>query len=111
MDFVYIAPPLNIELVGHFSIDGDLQYRADLSQLKYYIPPSNPEDVNFDLNINLESSNHKPTWHSKLDNILRWISDHFDEIERPLLTQESRWYVDISLSFKYKIYMIFCKYI
>ncbi|XP_024882919.1 uncharacterized protein LOC112461773 [Temnothorax curvispinosus] len=40
------------ELIGHFSIDSDLQYRADLSQLKYYIPPLDPDNVNFDLNIN-----------------------------------------------------------
>lgn len=95
-----ITPSLDPALIGHFSIDGDLQYRTDLSQLKYYIPPSNPEDINLDLNINLVPSDHKPASHIKWDNLLRWISEHFDQIERPLLVQKSRWYVEKSLSFK-----------
>lgn len=85
-------PTLTIELIGYFSIDGDMQYRADLSQLKYYIPPSDPNNVNFDLNANVMSTRHKPTSYIKLDNILRWISDNFDRLEKPL-SQEERWYV------------------
>lgn len=96
------AAVLTAELIGYFSIDSDLQYRADLSQLKYYIPLSDPDNVNFDLKVNCTSTRHKPTSYNKLDYILRWISDNFHQIERPLSVQEERWYVDKSL-FKYKI--------
>ncbi|XP_071650895.1 decapping and exoribonuclease protein-like [Temnothorax longispinosus] len=82
------------ELIGHFSIDSDLQYRADLSQLKYYIPPLDPDNVNFDLNINCTSARDKPTSYIRFENILRWIWDNFHRIERPLSEQEQdeeRW--------------------
>ncbi|XP_077275402.1 decapping and exoribonuclease protein-like isoform X1 [Temnothorax americanus] len=87
----HTVPTLSTELIGYFSIDGDSQYHADLSQLKYYIPPSDPDNVNFDLNINYMSTRHKPTSHIKLDNILRWIADNFHRIEKPLSAQEERW--------------------
>jgi len=48
-------------LIEYFSIDGKSQYRVDLLQLKYYIPPSNPNNVNFDVNKNIESTcEYKP---------------------------------------------------
>lgn len=94
-------PVLTAELIGYFSIDGNLQYRADLSQLKYYIPLPDPDNVNFDLKVNFMSTRHKPTSYIKLDYILKWISDNFHRIERPLSAQKERWYVD-ELLFKYK---------
>jgi len=86
-----------IDLIGHFSIDGNSEYRDDLSQLKYYISPSNPNNVNFDLNKNYESIQHKSTSHIKLDYILKWIFHNFHQLEKPLSIQEERWYVDKSL--------------
>ncbi|KAG5327061.1 RL13A protein, partial [Pseudoatta argentina] len=86
-----IIPTLTPELIGHFSIDGDLQYHADLSQLKYYIPPSDPNNVNFDLNKNFISTRHRPTSYLKLDNLLRWLSNNFHRLEKPLSVQEERW--------------------
>ncbi|KYN35186.1 Protein Dom3Z [Trachymyrmex septentrionalis] len=80
-----------IDLIGHFSIDGDSEYHDDLSQLKYYISPSNPNYVNFDLNKNNESTKHKSTSHIKLDHILKWISHNFRTLEKPLSVQEERW--------------------
>lgn len=101
IDFVNFSssmiPTLTTELIGFFSVDGDLQYRADLSQLKYYIPPPDPNNVNFDLKINFTSTRHRPTVYKKLDNILRWVSENFHRIERPLSVQQERWYVDKSL--------------
>jgi len=46
----HIIPKLTTELIEYFSIDGNSQYRADLLQLKYYISPSNFNNMNFDLN-------------------------------------------------------------
>ncbi|XP_011052960.1 PREDICTED: decapping and exoribonuclease protein-like [Acromyrmex echinatior] len=79
-----------IDLIGHFSIDGNSEYHDDLSQLKYYISPSNP-NVNFDLNKNYKSVQHKSTSHIKLDHILKWISHNFRQLEKPLSVQEERW--------------------
>ncbi|XP_011693168.1 PREDICTED: decapping and exoribonuclease protein-like [Wasmannia auropunctata] len=81
---------LTTKLVGHFSIDGNKKYQDDLSQLKYYIPPFNP-NVHFDLNKNYESTILKSTSYVKLDNILRWISDNFNRLEKPLSVQDKRW--------------------
>ncbi|XP_024892802.1 decapping and exoribonuclease protein-like, partial [Temnothorax curvispinosus] len=91
------ANPVHVttELIGHFSIDSDLQYRADLSQLKYYIPPSNPKNVNFDLNINCTSARHKSPSHIILENILKWISVNFHRIARPLSEQDEERWLDI----------------
>lgn len=86
-------PELAIKLIGSFSIDGDLQYHADLSQLKYYIPPSNPNNVYYDLDYNAISTRHKPDTYIKLDDILKWISDNFNRLEKPLSTNEGYWYV------------------
>ncbi|KYN08872.1 Protein Dom3Z [Trachymyrmex cornetzi] len=86
-----IIPTLTTELIGHFSIDGDLQYHADLSQLKYYVPPSDPNNVNLDLNKNFLSTRHQPTSYLKLDNLLRWLSNNFRRLEKPLSVQEERW--------------------
>ncbi|XP_032682566.1 decapping and exoribonuclease protein-like [Odontomachus brunneus] len=83
-------PELTIELIGSFSIDGDLQYHADLSQLKYYIPPSDP-NVYYDLDYNAASTCHKPNSYIKLDDILRWISDNFNQLEKPLSPNERHW--------------------
>lgn len=80
---------LETELIGYFSVDGDLEYRADLSQLKYYIPPSDPNNVNFDLNVNFEPIHPKPS-HPKLYTVLKWISDNFHRIERPS-AQNGHW--------------------
>jgi len=96
-------PTLTIELIGHFSIDGDLKYHDDLSQLKYYIPPSNPNNVKFDLNKNFMSTRYKPTTYIKLDNILRWISKNFHQLEKPLSVQEKCWYVYVDKSLYIRI--------
>ncbi|KYN09665.1 Protein Dom3Z [Trachymyrmex cornetzi] len=80
-----------IDLIGHFSIDGNSEYHDDLSQLKYYISPLNPNNVNFDLNKNFKSTQHKPISHIKLDHILKWISHNFRQLEKPLSVQEERW--------------------
>ncbi|XP_011161736.1 decapping and exoribonuclease protein [Solenopsis invicta] len=102
IDFVNFSqqmiPTLTIELIGHYSINGNSQYLDNLSQLKYYVPPSNPNNVNFDLIKNFESTHHKSTEHTKLDNLLRWISNHFDRLDRPLSTQKERW-LDIDFIF------------
>ncbi|XP_018303717.1 decapping and exoribonuclease protein-like [Mycetomoellerius zeteki] len=86
-----IIPTLTAELIGYFSIDGDMQYHADLSQLKYYIPPSDPNNVNFDLNKNFMFTRHRPTSYLKLDKVLRWLSNNFHRLEKPVLVQEERW--------------------
>lgn len=86
-------PTLTIELIGHFSIDGNSKYQSDLSQLKYYIPPKNPNSVWYDLDKNYISTRHKPTSHNKLDNILTWIENNFNRLERPLSIQQESWYV------------------
>ncbi|KYN01540.1 Protein Dom3Z [Cyphomyrmex costatus] len=86
-----MIPTLTAELIGHFSIDGDMQYHADLSQLKYYIPPSDPNNVDFDLNKNFIHTHYRPTLYVKLDNILKWISNNFHRLEKPLSVQEERW--------------------
>lgn len=87
-----MLPKLMIKLIGHYSIDSNLQYRADLSQLKYYIPPPDPDNVSFDLNKNLILSRYKPTSYIKLDDVLTWISDNFNLLEKPL-PQKDQWYV------------------
>ncbi|XP_032679770.1 decapping and exoribonuclease protein-like [Odontomachus brunneus] len=84
-------PELIMELIGSFSIDGDLQYHADLSQLKYYIPPSDPNNANYDLGYNVTSICHKPDLYTKLDDILKWISDNFNQLEKPLSPNEGHW--------------------
>lgn len=85
------VPTLQIELIGHYSIDGNSEYRADLSQLKYYIPPPDFNNVNYDLNENIASTRCKPRSYVKLDDILKWILDNFNKrLEKPLSTQE-RW--------------------
>lgn len=85
-----ILPKLTIKLIGHYSIDGDSKYHADLSQMKYYVPPSDPDNVSFDLNKISTSTRYKPTSYIKLDNILRWISDNFNLLEKPL-SREGQW--------------------
>jgi len=87
------VPTLIIELIGYFSKDGNSQYHANLSQLKYYIPPSNPDNVFFNLDDNFISTHHKPTIYYKLDDVLKWISDNFNRLEKPLSVCEHRWYV------------------
>ena len=68
-----------------------------VSQLKYYIPSSNPNNVNFDLNKNFMSTRHRPTSYLKLDNLLRWLSNNFHRFEKPLsVSQKERWYIDIN---------------
>ncbi|XP_014468078.1 PREDICTED: decapping and exoribonuclease protein-like [Dinoponera quadriceps] len=87
-------PELTIKLIGSFSIDGDLQYHADLRQLKYYIPPTDPNNLSYDLDYNAEYTNYKPGTYIKLDDILRWISDNFTQLSkpsRPLSTNEGHW--------------------
>ncbi|XP_011262330.2 decapping and exoribonuclease protein [Camponotus floridanus] len=79
-----MLPKLTLKLIGHYSIDGDLQYHADLSQLKYYIPPPDLDNVFFDLKKNSTFTHYKPTSYIKLDDILRWISDNFKLLEKPL---------------------------
>ncbi|KYM88373.1 60S ribosomal protein L13a [Atta colombica] len=90
-----IISTLTTELIGHFSIDNDLQYHADLSQLKYYIPPSDPNNVNFDLNKNFMSTRHRPTSYLKLDNLLRWLSNNFHRFEKPLSVLQKEHWLDI----------------
>ncbi|XP_011630177.1 decapping and exoribonuclease protein [Pogonomyrmex barbatus] len=88
---IHTIPVLTTELIGFFSIDGDLQYHANLSQLKYYNPPPDFNNVNFDLTRNFESTQHKSNLYVKLDNILKWLSNNFSRLERPLSIQEERW--------------------
>ncbi|XP_029156299.1 decapping and exoribonuclease protein-like isoform X2 [Nylanderia fulva] len=59
--------------------------------MKYYIPPEDLNNVSFDLNKNFMSTRYKPTSHVKLDNLLRWIADNFNLLEKPLSTQEGQW--------------------
>ncbi|KAL6266350.1 hypothetical protein P5V15_003205 [Pogonomyrmex californicus] len=91
-------PTLTTELIGHFSIDSNSQYRADLSQLRYYIFPLNSESnywdyrtVGLDLKENFPDTNYKSIPCSKWENILRWISDNFNQLERPLSIQKECW--------------------
>jgi len=91
-DFSEDLPTLIIELIGYFSKDGNSQYHADLSQLKYYIPPPN-SDVCFNLDKNSASTHYKSDINYKLDDILKWISDNFNRLEKPLSVCAHRWYV------------------
>lgn len=100
-----MLPTLTIKLIGHYSIDGDSQYHADLSQLKYYIPPADLNNVSFDLNENFKSTRYHSTSHIKLNDLLRWISENFNLLEKPLSTQKGQWYVIKQSSFKYKTYI------
>lgn len=88
----HLLPKLTIKLIGHYSIDGDSKYHADLSQLKYYVPPPDFDNVSFNLNKDSTSTRHKPTSYIKLDDILTWVSDNFNLLEKPL-SQEGQWYV------------------
>jgi len=92
-DFSQNVPILTIELIDYFSKDSNSQYHADLSQLKYYIPSLNPLNICYDLDKNFISTHHKPTIYHKLDDVLRWISDNFKRLEKPLSVCEHRWYV------------------
>ncbi|KAM0732696.1 Decapping and exoribonuclease protein [Formica fusca] len=58
--------------------------------MKYYVPPSDPDNVSFDLNKDSKSTRHKSTSYIKLDDILRWISDNFNLLEKPL-SREGQW--------------------
>ncbi|XP_011883779.1 PREDICTED: decapping and exoribonuclease protein [Vollenhovia emeryi] len=88
----HMVPTLTTELIGYFSIDGNMQYNDNLTQLKYYISPPDFNNVNFNLDINFESTRHKPTEYIKLDDILKWILSHFHQfVDRPLSAQEERW--------------------
>ncbi|XP_072751484.1 decapping and exoribonuclease protein-like [Anoplolepis gracilipes] len=86
----YMLPILTVELIGHYSIDGDLKYCDDLSQLKYYVPPQDFDNVFFDLNKNFMSTRYKPTSHVKLQDVLTWVSNNFNLLEKPL-SQEGQW--------------------
>ncbi|XP_050448580.1 decapping and exoribonuclease protein-like [Cataglyphis hispanica] len=85
-----MVPKLTIKLIGHYSIDGDSKYHADLSQLKYYVPPPDFDNVSFNLNKDSTATRYKPTSYIKLDDILTWISDNFNLLEKPL-SQEGQW--------------------
>ncbi|KAL0111772.1 hypothetical protein PUN28_013158 [Cardiocondyla obscurior] len=86
------VPTLTVELIGHFSIDGNLQYHDDLSQLKYVIRPSNLDNTNFDLTKNNGPVHHSAHLHIKLDNILKWICDNHHRIDKPLSVEKDRWF-------------------
>ncbi|XP_012217607.1 decapping and exoribonuclease protein-like [Linepithema humile] len=88
----YSVPRLTIELMGHFSVDGDAKYQADLSQLKYYIPPPILDNVCYDLKRNSEcSTRFKPDACERLDFIFQWITENFSRLEKPLSMQKERW--------------------
>lgn len=91
--FDYLPSTLTVELIGQFSVDGDSQYHADLSQLKYYIPPPNLGEINYDLTKNSTTTRYKPDSYVKLDFIFQWITENFSRLERPLSIQKERWYV------------------
>ena len=89
-----LLPTLTVDLIGYFSVDGFSEYHADLSQLKYYIPTPNLNNINYDLNKNLSSVHYKnPESFEKLDFILRWITENFNRLEKPLSAQRESWYV------------------
>ncbi|XP_076279190.1 decapping and exoribonuclease protein-like isoform X2 [Lasioglossum baleicum] len=64
------------QIVGSYSIQGDRSYCSDLSQLKYY---KEPENVYFNLDDNPPAN--VQIENEKLDFLLRWMSDNFDQIK------------------------------
>ncbi|CAL1688528.1 unnamed protein product [Lasius platythorax] len=59
--------------------------------MKYYIPPPDFDNVSFDLNKNFTSTRYKPTSYNKLDDVLRWISENFNLLEKLLSAQGGQW--------------------
>ncbi|OWF40092.1 decapping and exoribonuclease protein-like [Mizuhopecten yessoensis] len=70
-DFPYFRRPTEI---GSFSQDSTRQFVSSRQQMKYYIPPEDPNDVCFDLKIGykdyIRKDESKP---DLLDDLLRWI--------------------------------------
>ncbi|XP_020284836.1 decapping and exoribonuclease protein [Pseudomyrmex gracilis] len=91
LDKCFEIPQLQIELIGHYSIDGNSKYRGDLSQLKYYVPPLDFNNVNYDLNENIASTKYKPNSYVKLDDVCKWILNNFTRVERLMSTEKDRW--------------------
>ncbi|XP_054006089.1 decapping and exoribonuclease protein [Hylaeus anthracinus] len=80
------------QIVGHYSINGVREYCNDLSQLKYYIKPLDPDNVYFDLDDNHNTIYKPENEDSKLDNLLRWMSENFDQLKRQDSNNENdRW--------------------
>lgn len=66
------------QIVGHYSINGEKCYRSDISQMKYYKQPSNPERVRFNLDDDLYRIYKSEEVNVKLDFMLQWVSENFD---------------------------------
>ena len=70
--FPYFREPKE---VGSFSHDADRNFQHNRSQLMYYEPPSNIEDVSFDLRDGYDIFIKKDdAVKEKLDDLLKWIS-------------------------------------
>ncbi|XP_076657938.1 decapping and exoribonuclease protein-like isoform X1 [Halictus rubicundus] len=66
------------QIVGSYSINGDNDYCSDLSQLKYYKEPKN---VYFNLDDNPPTISNSELENEKLDFLLRWMSENFDQLK------------------------------
>lgn len=84
----------NHQLVGHYSIDGELNYCNDLSQLKYYKPPSEFDNVNMDLNKDLDLTIFKSNDLLHSNALYQWILEHVDNIKiQDTEVSAKRWFV------------------
>jgi hypothetical protein len=68
--FPYFRQPKE---VGYFSHDSNRQFKHSNEQLKFYVPPSNPKRVQFDLKQGYDTFIKKDdTLKENLDDLLRW---------------------------------------
>ncbi|XP_054005257.1 decapping and exoribonuclease protein-like [Hylaeus anthracinus] len=80
------------QIVGHYSINDAREYCNDLSQLKYYKKPLNPDNVNFNLDDNEDTIVTPEDENTKLDDLLRRMSENFDQLKRQNFDNENdRW--------------------
>ncbi|XP_076075179.1 decapping and exoribonuclease protein-like [Mytilus galloprovincialis] len=60
--------------IGNYSVDKNRLFNTNRSNMKYFIPPRNPNNVNFDLTIGYKEMIRKDESKKEyLDFILRWI--------------------------------------
>ncbi|CAL1688530.1 unnamed protein product [Lasius platythorax] len=58
--------------------------------MKYYIPPPDFDNVSFDLKNFTSTRSNLPSY-IKLDDMLRWISENFNRLKKPLSAQGDQW--------------------